>query len=202
MKAQDYKHQKEKGRIDYRDPRMEAVLPVLNSEIPVRVHAHRADDMVSAVRLAEEFDLRLVIEHATEGHLIKEYLHRKDIAVTVGPMLTPRIKMELKNRSYRTAVDLALAGVKVALITDHPYNSIEHLRLIAAMAHMEGLPAHLALQAVTINPAGILNVDHRIGSLEVGKDADIVVLDGPPLSIESKVKMVFLDGRLVYKKRD
>ena len=172
----------------------------MNRDIPVRVHAHRADDIVSALRLAEEFSLRIVIEHGTEGYLIKDYLKERNVAVAVGPMLTPRDKMELKNRSYDTARELAEAGVKIALITDHPYNSIEHLRLSAIIAHQEGLPEKIALEAITSNPAGILNIDDRIGSLKRGKDADIVVMNGHPLDMDSKVESVYVNGSLVYER--
>jgi imidazolonepropionase-like amidohydrolase len=202
VRAQDYKSLKDSKKLQYRDLAMEAVLLALHRDIPVRVHAHRADDIVSALRLAEEFNLRVVIEHGTEGYLIKDYLKEKNAAVAIGPMLTPRDKMELKNRSYDTARELAEAGVKVALITDHPYNSIEHLRLSAIIAHQEGLPENVALEAVTINPAGILNIDDRVGSLEKGKDADLVILNGHPLDMDSKVESVYVNGSLVYERTD
>ncbi len=198
MEAQDYQVQKDAGKITKRIAAMEALLPVLHHELPIRVHAHRADDIVSAIRLADEFHLRLVIEHGTEGYLIKEYLREKGIAVAIGPMFTPRTKVELNNRSYDTARELAEVGIKISLITDHPYNSIEHLRLSAILAHQEGLDAHIALEAVTINPAGILNIEDRVGSLEPGKDADIIVLNGHPLDIDAKVDLVYINGELIY----
>jgi imidazolonepropionase-like amidohydrolase len=200
VRAQDYKKLKASKKLQYRDLAMESVLLVLNQDIPIRVHAHRADDIVSALRLADEFNLRVVIEHGTEGYLIKEYLKEKNAAVAIGPMLTPRDKMELQNRSYDTARELAEIGVKIALITDHPYNSIEHLRLSAIIAHQEALPEKIALEAITINPAGILNIDHRVGSLEKGKDADIVVMNGHPLDMDSKVESVYVNGSLVYER--
>jgi len=197
-KAQDYGALKESGRLMYRDLAMEAALTALKGEIPIRVHAHRADDIVTAIRIAEEFNLRLVIEHGTEGYLVRDYLREKKAAVAIGPMLTPRDKMELRNRTYDNARKLAEAGVKIALITDHPYNSIEHLRLSAIIAHEEGLDAKVALEAITINPAGILNIENRMGSLEKGKDADIVVMSGHPLDMDSRVELVFIDGLSVY----
>ena len=200
LRAQDYERLKKKGRLEYRELGMEALSAVLDGEIPVRVHAHRADDIVTAIRLAEEFGLRLVIEHGTEGYLIRDYLRKKNTAVAVGPMLTPRDKMELENRSYDTARELAEAGVKIALITDHPYNSIEHLRLSAIIAHREGLDEKTALEAITINPAGMLNISHRTGSLEKGKDADIIVMNGHPLDMDSRVEYVYR-RRLVYGSR-
>jgi imidazolonepropionase-like amidohydrolase len=201
LRAQDYERLKKEGRLEYRELGMEALSAVLDGEIPVRVHAHRADDIVTAIRLAEEFGLRLIIEHGTEGYLIRDYLRKKNTAVAVGPMLTPRDKMELENRSYDTARELAEAGVKIALITDHPYNSIEHLRLSAIIAHREGLDEKTALEAITINPAGMLNISHRTGSLEKGKDADIIVMNGHPLDMDSRVEYVYIDGRLVYGSR-
>lgn len=198
IKAQDYKKLRDSGSLQYRDTAMEAALLALDGKIPVRVHAHRADDIVSAIRLADEFGLRIVIEHGTEGYMIKDFLKEKNVAVAIGPMLTPRDKMELRNRSYDTARELAEAGVRIALITDHPYNSIEHLRLSAIIAHQQGLPHKIALEAITINPAGILNIDDRVGSLDKGKDADIVILDGDPLDMDSKVEKVYVDGNLVY----
>lgn len=199
-RARDYQVLRDTGKLEYRELPMEAILTVLNREIPIRVHAHRADDIVTAVRLAEEFQLRLVIEHGTEGYLIRDFLKERNVAVAVGPMLTPRDKMELKNRSYDTARELAEVGVKIALITDHPYNSIEHLRLAAIIAHQEGLDEKIALEAITVNPANILNIDDQIGTLEKGKDADIVIMNGHPLDMDSKVERVYVNGSLVYER--
>ena len=199
-RAQDYQRLREAGKLQYRELSMEAVVAALDREIPIRVHAHRADDIVTAVRLAEEFNLRLVIEHGTEGYLIRDFLKQKNVAAAVGPLITPRDKMELKNRSYDTARELAEAGIKIALITDHPYNSIEHLRLAAIIAHQEGLKEKVALEAVTCNPAAILNIDHRVGTLEKGKDGDIVVMNGHPLDMDSKVEYVYVNGMQVYER--
>ncbi len=198
LRAQDYAMLMAQGKLEYRDLNMEAALLALNGEIPVRVHAHRADDIATGIRLAEEFGMRLVIEHGTEAYLVKDYLKEKNVPVAVGPMITPRDKMELKNRSYDTARELAEAGVMIAIITDHPYNSIEHLRLSAIIAHQEGLPEADALKAITINPARILGIDDRLGSLEPGKDADIAVLNGHPLDMDTKVERVYVSGELVY----
>ncbi len=200
MEAQDYLAAKDDGTQRKREIRLEAVLPALRREIPLRVHAHRADDIVTAVRIAEEFGMDLVIEHGTEAHLVKEYLAEKRVPVAVGPMLTPRIKMELKNRTYRTPRELAEAGVKIAIITDHPYNSIEYLRMITILAVKEGLPEDEALRALTVHPAEMLRLDGRIGRLAPGLEADLVVLDGPPLRFESNVLLVFQAGEIVYRR--
>lgn len=199
-RAQDYQRLQESGKLEYRDLSMEAVMDALTGKIPIRVHAHRADDIVTAIRLSEEFNLRLVVEHGTEAYLIRDYLKQKNLAVAIGPVITPRDKMELKNRSYDTARELAEADIKIALITDHPYNSIEHLRLAAILAHQEGLSEKTALEAITCNPAAILNIDNRVGSLEKGKDADILIMNGHPLDMDSKVEYVFINGELVYKR--
>jgi imidazolonepropionase-like amidohydrolase len=201
MKTQDYMDLKENGTVLYRDIRLEAVIPVLKGEIPLRAHAHRADDIVTAVRIAEEFGIeRLVIEHGTEADLVTDYLLERKIPVAFGPMLTPRIKMELKSRNYKTAIHLIQAGVIVALITDHPYNSIDQLRTITALTIAEGLSYADALDSVTLRPAEILDCSNRIGKLEEGFDADLVVYNGLPFDINSQVLYTFVNGEVVYSK--
>mgnify|MGYP001336242496 CR=1 FL=1 len=202
MKAQDYMWQKEQGNIKERDIKLEAVLPLLKGEIPMRVHAHRADDIVTAIRIAEEFNIsKLVIEHGTEAHLVKDYLREKNVPVAFGPMLTPRIKMEMRRRHYGSALELAEAGVKTALITDHPYNSIEQLRTVAALAVAEGLSTSYAMTCITAHPAEILGCEKRIGKLEVGYDADIAVFDGSPIDINAKCMMTIIDGNIVFERK-
>ena len=201
MRAQDYMDRKENKKIDERDIRLEAVIPLLKGEIPLRAHAHRADDIVTAIRIAEEFHIhKLVIEHGTEANLIKEYLKEKQVPVAYGPMLTPRIKMELKRRHYSCALELVEAGIKVALMTDHPYNSIDQLRAIAALAVAEGLKPRDALKCLTIHPAEILGCQDRIGSIQEGYDADIAIYNGNPLDINTKVLMTIINGQIVYTK--
>jgi imidazolonepropionase-like amidohydrolase len=199
MKAQDYMMLKELGKIKERDIKLESVIPVLKGEIPLRVHAHRADDIVTAVRIAEEFKIgKLVIEHGTEANLIKEYLRERKIPVAFGPMLTPRIKMELKRRHYSSALELTESGIKVALITDHPYNSIDQLRTVAIIAVSEGLDRYDAIKCITNHPSQILGVDDRMGKLQEGMDANIAIFNGDPLDINSKVIMTILDGEIVF----
>lgn len=202
-KAGNYmrKHQhgiSEPGNIPDTDLRMDVLVRVLRREIPVRAHAHRADDIASAVRIAEEFGLRLVIEHCTEGHKIANYLAQKGIPAVVGPNISTRSKVELKDRDVRTSAVLAQAGVPVALMTDHPEIPIQHLRLCAGLAVREGLPEELALEAITIQGARVLGIEDRVGSLAVGKDADLVVLDGHPLELQTKVEKVFINGNQVF----
>jgi imidazolonepropionase-like amidohydrolase len=158
MRTEDYIIRKENKKIEERDIRLEAVIPVLKGEIPLRVHAHRADDIVTAVRIAEEFNIKkMVIEHGTEAHLVKAYLKEKNIPVAYGPLLTPRIKMELKARNYKSIGELFEAGVKTALITDHPYNSIDCLRTVAAIVLAQGVSFRDVVKAITVNAAEILN---------------------------------------------
>jgi len=201
MKAEDYREEQKNGKLNKRDIRLEAVIPLLNGEISLRAHAHRADDIITAVRIAEEFKIKkLVIEHGTEADLVSDYLVERNIPVAFGPMLTPRIKMELKSRNYGSVVKLADAGVKVSLISDHPYNAVEQLRTVAALSISEGLSMVEALKCLTVNPAELLECHKRIGLLNEGMDADIIVLTGKPFDLNSKVKLTMINGNIVYDK--
>ena len=201
MRTQDYMELKNAGKLKQRDIRLEAVIPLLTGEISLRAHAHRADDIITAIRIAEEFKIKkLVIEHGTEAHLVADYLVERKIPVAFGPMLTPRIKMELKGRNYSSVLKLTEAGVKVSLISDHPYNSIDQLRTVAALAISEGLPAHDALRCLTVHPAEILGCENQIGKLHKGFDADISVFTGNPFNSMSKVLMTIINGQIIYQK--
>lgn len=201
MRTEDYLEQKKNGNLRERDIRLEAVIPVLSGEITLRAHAHRVDDIATAIRIAEEFGIhKLVIEHGTEADLISDYLRTKNIPVALGPMLTPRIKMELKRRNYGSALKLVEAGVKVALITDHPYNSIDQLRTIAALAVAEGLDPGAAIKCITQNPAEIIECQERIGSIQEGWDADLAIYGGNPLELNSRVLMTIINGEIVFQK--
>ena len=200
MRAQDYMDLKERNKIIQRDIKLEAIIPVLTGQISLRAHAHRADDIVTAIRIAEEFGInKLVIEHGTEANIIKDYLKEKKVAVALGPMLTPRIKMELKKRNYYSAIELVEAGIKVALITDHPYNSIDQLRTITILAMAEGLSVQDALKCITIHPAEILECDNKIGKIEEGYDADLAIYSGHPFNINTRVNMTMINGDIVFK---
>lgn len=179
------------------DPRLEALRPVVTGKLPAHIHAHRADDIVTAVRIAREFALDCVIVHGTEGHLIADFLAREGVPVITGPALTDRSKPELANLAMENTAILARAGVQVAICTDHPETPIGLLPLCAAMAARAGMDEEEALAAVTINAACIAGVDDRLGSLTPGKDADIVVMDGHPFDWRSKVTHVFIDGQEV-----
>ena len=179
---------------DY-DPKLEALLPVLKGEVPVHIHAHRADDIATAVRLAREFGLKLVVVHGTEGHLLPELLAQAHVPVITGPILTDRSKPELVNRTNENPALLARAGVEIAICTDHPVIPIQYLPLCAAVAVRGGLDPEEALKAITLNGARLAGVDRRVGSLTPGKDADVVVTSGHPLDWLGRVEHVFLNGR-------
>ena len=200
--ARDYMERKEAAGEDVckrpkADMRLEALLPVLRREIPLKAHAHRADDICTAIRIAREFDLRLTLEHCTEGHLIADELARAGFPAAVGPTLTNASKIELVNKTFETPGILARAGVQVSIITDHAVIPQHYLPLCAGLAVKAGMDPFAALQAITINPAHILGVGDRLGSLAPGKDADIVVMDGHPFHWRARVTHVLIDGREV-----
>ena len=179
------------------DMKCEALLPALRREIQVHFHAHRADDIFTAVRIAKEFQLDYVVVHGTEAHLIAGGLVETGTRVLSGPFLCDRSKPELRNQTPATPGILSGAGVPTAIITDHPVIPIQYLPVCAGLAVREGMDYEEALRAITINPAKICGLDHRLGSLEVGKDADLVLFDQDPLTIAAKPKMVIAGGKLV-----
>ncbi len=206
VKADNYRRKQKAAELDpqkveERDLRSEALLPVLRREIPLRAHAHRADDILTAIRIAEEFRLDLIIEHCTEGHKIAGVLAAKGIPAIVGPSLATRVKYELREKTFATAGVLSKAGVRVALMTDAPVIPIEHLPLCAGLAVRSGLPEEEAWRALTINPATILGLADRLGAIEPGKDADLVLWDGDPFDTRTWPRMVWIDGELVRDRR-
>lgn len=179
--------------------RVAPIVSALKREIPVRIHAHRADDILSAVRFADEFNLDLRIEHCTEGHLISEEFNGKNLKVSVGPTFTRRSKVELKNKSWITYQKLTEAGVEVSITTDHPYTPIQYLNMCAAIAVREGLDEHKALEGITILPARNLGVSDRIGSIEVNKDADLVLWSHHPFHFMAKPIVTLVNGEVAYQ---
>ena len=180
------------------DLRLEELSRVLTRELPVHLHAHRADDILTAIRIAEEFDLDLVLIHATEGHKIADILADRQIPCIVGPILFSRMKLELRDMTPRNPAILAAAGATVAIQTDG-MSSVRYLAIDAALAVQQGLDESEALRAVTLTPAELLHIDHRVGSLEPGKDADLVIASGHPFDIaHSRVDRVLIDGRTVF----
>lgn len=206
FKAKAYlekKENKDESKHPEFDMKMEALIPVMKREIPLKAHAHRADDIFTAIRIAKEFDLDITLDHCTEGHLIAEDLVREGKPAIVGPSFGDRSKFELKNLTFDTPKVLVEAGVKVAITTDSPVTPLQYLPLCAGLAHKAGLDEIEALKAITINPAEIIGIDKRVGSIEVGKDADIVIFDGNPLKdIDSETFMTIIDGKIVYSKED
>jgi imidazolonepropionase-like amidohydrolase len=182
-----------------RDLKLEALGKVLRREIPWRQHCHRADDIATAIRIADEFGYDLVIDHGTEAHLLADQIAAASIPVIIGPLFTSRSKVELRNRSLANPGRLAAAGVKIAITTDHPVVPIHFLIHQATLAVKEGLDPVTALRAVTIHPAQIIGCADRIGSLAAGKDADVVIWSGDPLDVMSRAERAYLDGREIYR---
>ncbi|WP_085833039.1 amidohydrolase [Clostridium merdae] len=179
------------------DMKCEALMPVLKGELPVHFHAHRADDIFTAMRLGREFGLDYVIVHGTDGHLIAEDLAEEDVPVLCGPILCDRSKPELKNLTPACPGILAETNVRITIVTDHPVIPIQYLPVCAGLAVREGLNREEALRAITINPAQICHIDDRVGSLEPGKDADFSIFREDPLQISTKPEMVFVSGKRV-----
>ena len=202
FKAREYMEKKEAAGDDVSkrpafDMKLEALLPVMRREIPLKAHAHATEDLFTALRIAREFDLKITLEHVTEGHLIIEELVEENVPLAVGPTLGSASKFELRNKSWTTPGVLAAAGCQVSIITDSPVIPQEYLPLCAGLAVQAGMDPFAALQAITINPARHAGIADRVGSLEAGKDADIVVTDGCPFEVSTKVKHVFIDGKAV-----
>ncbi|NUT38766.1 MAG: amidohydrolase [Thermoactinospora sp.] len=194
-KAQDYKADTDRKE---RDGTMEILVKVLDGELPWCQHAHRADDIATAIRLADEFGYKLILNHGTEGHLLADILAERDIPVIIGPLFTTRSKVELRQRSLRNPGILARAGVRIAITTDHPVVPINFLVHQVTLAVKEGLDRDEALRSITVNPARIMGLDDRVGSLTPGLDGDVVIWSGDPLDIFSRALRVFVNGREVY----
>ncbi|MET8989341.1 amidohydrolase [Nonomuraea wenchangensis] len=206
MKAQDYRARKDAAaREDKpfdRDGTMEVLVRVLDGELPWCQHTHRADDIATALRLADEFGYRLIINHGTEGHLLADVLAERNVPVIIGPLFTSRSKVELRQRSLRNPGVLARAGVELAITTDHPVVPIHFLVHQATLAVKEGLDAAEALRSITVNPARIMGLADRVGALRPGLDGDVVIWSGDPLDVMSRALRVFISGREVYSYTD
>ena len=201
-KAKEYMEKKEAAGDDLSkrpalDMKCEALIPVLKGEMPLKAHAHATDDIFTALRIAKEFGAKITLEHVTEGHLIVEELAKENVPLAVGPSLTSASKFELRNKSWTTPGVLAKAGCQVSIITDSPVIPQEYLPLCAGLAVHAGMDPFAALQAITINAAKHAGVEDRVGSLEVGKDADIVITDGCPFEVSTKVECVLIDGKVI-----
>ena len=205
LKTIDYMKRKEAAGEDLtkmpkKDIKLEALIPVINKEIPIKAHAHRADDIFSALRVAKEFDLDITLDHCTEGHLIVDELKKENKPAIIGPTMTNRSKFELQNQSFETPKALNEAGLLIAITTDAPVIPLKHLSLCAGLAYKEGLSEMEALKAITINPAIITGISDRVGSIKEGKDADIVIYDKNPIKdVDFNTLLTMINGEVVYK---
>jgi imidazolonepropionase-like amidohydrolase len=194
------KEAEEKGEIPPNPPKrdlgLETIIKVLKREIPIHAHAHRADDIATVIRIANEFNIRVVLIHCTEGHKITKFIAKSKFPAVVGPTIFWVSKPETRDRGFKTAVELNKAGVKVALQTDS-LTPMNYFPILPMYAIKEGMSREDALKCVTINPAEILGINDRVGSLEQGKDADIVIWSGDPFEFYSKVEQVFINGNIV-----
>lgn len=181
------------------DEKLEALIPVIRKEIPLKAHAHRADDIYTAIRIAKEFDLDLRIDHTTDGALIADDLAKEGFPVAVGPSLGHATKYELKNKGFETPGILADAGCPVSIITDSPVIEQRHLALCAGLAVRNGMKEFDALKAITINAAKHIGAAERVGSIEEGKDADFVLMKGKPFAVDSQILYTMIDGTVVYQ---
>ena len=204
FKAQEYDRKikaagDDESKLPAFDMRLNALLPVIRGEIPLKAHAHQANDILTAVRIAKEFGVKLTLEHVTDGALIVDELVKADVPLAIGPTDGQPSKIELKNKSWETPGILAKAGCKVSIITDSPVTIQSHLRLCAALAIKSGMDRFDALKAITINPANHIGVADRVGSLEPGKDADFVLTDGCIFEIQTKIIATYINGVKVEK---
>ena len=198
-KARNYLEAKEDGKEPSFDMKLEAMIPVIKKEIPLKAHAHRSDDIFTAIRIAREFDVNLTLDHCTDGGEIADELAEEGYPALVGPSFGTKTKFELMNKSFATPAALHAAGVPISIITDAPVTPIEFLPLCAGLAYRAGLPYEVAWQAITINPATHMGIADRVGSLEVGKDGDVVIWQDDPLTaVGAGAHITIVDGKVVY----
>lgn len=199
-KSRNYLAAKESGKEPAFDMKLEAMIPVIKKEIPLKAHAHRADDILTAIRVAKEFDVKLTLDHCTEGALIADELAKEGYPAFVGPSFGRKSKVELVSKSFSTPAALHEAGVPISIITDAPVIPLQHLPMCAGFAVSSGLPYEEGWRAITINSATHTGIADRVGSLEVGKDGDVVIWDADPLvQIGAEAYMTVVDGKIVYR---
>lgn len=200
FKTQRYLADKEAGKNPAFDMKLEAMIPVIKGELPLKAHAHRADDILTSIRIAKEFGVKLTLDHCTDGSLIADELAEEGYPAFVGPSLGSKSKIELINKSFTTPSELTKAGVKVSIITDAPVIPLQYLPMCAALAANSGLDKEDAWKAITINPAESIGIADRVGSLEVGKDADIVIWTADPMTtVGAESCVTIVDGKVVYQ---
>lgn len=196
--AREYQRKIRKNPETVPDFHYECWLPVLDGEIPLKAHVHRADDILTAVRIAKEFGLKMTLDHCSEGHLIAEELREAGFPAIVGPDMASRNKIEVRNMAFKTAGELSRCGVLTAITTDHPVSKIQFLPICAGLAVKEGMQMEEGFRAITINAAKICGVDDRIGSLAVGKDGDVAIYDGNPMEVFTKTLCTIIEGKIVF----
>lgn len=199
LEAAGYPDNIDYSKLPAYDAKMDALLPVIRKEMPLKAHAHRADDIYTAIRIAKEFDLDLRIDHVTDGALIADDLAKEGYPLAVGPSFGHATKYELKNKGFHTPAVLAKAGCQVSIITDSPVIEERYLALCAGRAIFQGLDEFTALQAITINAAKHAGIEDRVGSIEEGKDADFVILHGNPFAVDTRIEYTIIDGKTVYR---
>ena len=200
FKSRRYLEAKEEGKDPAFDMKLEAMIPVLKKEIPLKAHAHRADDIFTSIRIAKEFDVNLTLDHCTDGSLIADELAKEGYPAFVGPSFGGKSKVELGNKSFTTPATLHAAGVPVSIITDAPVTPLEYLPLCAGLAISSGMPYEAAWRAITIGPAAQTGIGDRVGSLETGKDGDVVIWNADPLTqIGAEAYITVIDGKIVYR---
>ena len=200
FKTRRYAEDKEAGKNPPFDMKLEAMLPVIKGELPLKAHAHRADDILTSIRIAKEFGVKMTLDHCTDGSLIADELAQEGLPAFVGPTFGSKSKIELQNKSFQTPRDLHAAGVPISIITDAPVIPLQNLPMCAGLAAQAGLPMEEAWRAITINPAKAIGVDSRVGSLETGKDADIVIWTADPLTqLGGEAYITMVDGKIVYQ---
>ncbi|MBE6693550.1 MAG: amidohydrolase [Ruminococcaceae bacterium] len=199
FKTRNYLAAKESGKEPAFDMKLEAMIPVIKKEIPLKAHAHRADDIFTAIRIAKEFDVDLTLDHCTDGALIADALAQEGYPAFVGPSLGSKSKIELKNKSFTTPNVLHKAGVDISIITDAPVIPLQYLPMCAGLAHDAGLDYEVAWRAITVNPARGVGISDRVGSLEVGKDGDVVIWTADPITtVGAAAHITVIDGKVVY----
>lgn len=201
FKARNYQQDKDAGKNPAFDMKLEAMLPVMRGEIPLKAHAHRADDILTSIRIAKEFGVKLTLDHCTDGAIIADELAQEGYSAFVGPSLGGKSKIELQNKSFTTPAVLHEAGVPISIITDAPVIPLQYLPMCAGLAVNAGLDEEVAWRAITINPAVQTGIGDRVGSLEAGKDGDVVIWDANPLTtVGGESYTTIVDGKVVYQK--
>ena len=203
FKTRRYLEDKENGKNPSFDMKLESMIPVIKKELPLKAHAHRADDIFTAIRIAKEFDLKLTLDHCTDGALIADELAEEGYPAFIGPSFGSKTKIELTNKSFTTPAALHKAGVPISIITDAPVIPLEYLPMCAGFAVSAGLPYEEAWRAITINPANQVGIGDRVGSLEEGKDGDVIIWNDDPLkAIGTDAYLTVVDGRIAYSSSD